>query len=147
MTIMKKIKLIFGLLSVITLASCSDFLTKDPKGTMDEDRFFNTQDAGFKSLIKCYQMLNDFYRFERPRMDLYNISTDDAEKGGSDAGDGQAASELTFGKPLASNTDLYNLWEGMYMGIARCNTLIEKIPVADMIDAAGYPLKKEVKIL
>ena len=79
MTIMKKIKLIFGLLSVITLASCSDFLTKDPKGTMDEDRFFNTQDAGFKSLIKCYQMLNDFYRFERPRMDLYNISTDDAE--------------------------------------------------------------------
>ena len=145
MTIMKKIKLIFGLLSVITLASCSDFLTKDPKGTMDEDRFFNTQDAGFKSLIKCYQMLNDFYRFERPRMDLYNISTDDAEKGGSDAGDGQAASELTFGKPLASNTDLYNLWEGMYMGIARCNTLIEKIPVADMIDAAGYPLKKEVK--
>ncbi|MEE0317440.1 MAG: RagB/SusD family nutrient uptake outer membrane protein [Bacteroidales bacterium] len=142
---MKKIKLIFGMLSVVTLVSCSDFLTKEPKGTMDEDRFFTTQDAGFKSLIKCYQMLNDFYRFERPRMDLYNISTDDAEKGGSDAGDGQAAAELTSGKPLASNTDLYNLWEGMYMGIARCNTLIEKIPVADMIDAAGYPLTKEVK--
>ena len=59
--------------------------------------------------------------------------------------DGQAAAELTFGKPLASNTDLYNLWEGMYMGIARCNTLIEKIPVVNMIDAAGYPLAKEVK--
>ena len=88
---MKKIKLILGLMAIITLGSCSDFLTNNPKGTMDEDRFFTTQDAGFKSLIKCYRMLSDFYRFERPRMDLYNISTDDAEKGGSDAGDGQAA--------------------------------------------------------
>ena len=107
---MKRTNLIFALLSVIAMVSCSDFLTRNPKGNMDEDRFFNTQDAGFKSLIKCYQMLNDFYRFERPRMDLYNISTDDSEKGGSDAGDGKAAAELSFGKPLASNEDLNNLW-------------------------------------
>jgi len=145
MNVMKRTNLIFALLSVIAMVSCSDFLTRNPKGNMDEDRFFNTQDAGFKSLIKCYQMLNDFYRFERPRMDLYNISTDDSEKGGSDAGDGKAAAELSFGKPLASNEDLNNLWEGMYMGIARCNTLIEKVPVADMIDANGYPLTAEVK--
>lgn len=142
---MKRKYIILALMSVLALVSCSDFLTKNPRGTMDEDRFFASQDAGFKALIKCYQTLNDFYRFERPRMDLYNISTDDAEKGGSDAGDGMAAAELSFGRPLSSNVDLYNLWEGMYMGIARCNTLIEKLPVSEMIDADGYPLKDEVK--
>lgn len=112
---------------------------------MDENKFFESPDAGFKALIKCYQMMNDFYRFERPRMDLYNISTDDSEKGGSGAGDGLAAQELSFGRPLASNEDLYNLWEGMYMGIARCNILIEKLNEVQMIDASGYPLTEEVK--
>lgn len=142
---MGKTKFIIAIASLAAAASCSDFLTRDPKGTMDEDRYFNTQDAGFKSLIKCYQTLNDFYRFERPRMDLYNISTDDSEKGGSDAGDVKAAAELSFGRPLASNEDLCNLWEGMYMGIARCNSLIEKLPVADMIDSKGYPLSEGTK--
>lgn len=40
---MKKINLIIGMLSVVMLVSCSDFLIKEPKGTMDEDRFFTTQ--------------------------------------------------------------------------------------------------------
>lgn len=138
-------RIIFLVLSVLCIASCEDFLTRDPKGTMDENKFFESPDAGFKALIKCYQMMNDFYRFERPRMDLYNISTDDSEKGGSGAGDGLAAQELSFGRPLASNEDLYNLWEGMYMGISRCNTLIEKLNEVQMIDASGYPLTEEVE--
>lgn len=138
-------RIIIVILSALCLVACEDFLTRDPKGTMDENRFFESPDAGFKALIKCYQVMNDFYRFERPRMDLYNISTDDSEKGGSGAGDGLAAQELTFGRPLASNEDLYNLWEGMYMGIARCNTLIEKLKEIQLKDADGGPLPEEMK--
>ena len=140
---MKKIYIIF--IALFALVSCTDFLTRDPKGTMDENKFFESPDAGFKSLIKCYQTMNDFYRFERPRMDLYNISTDDAEKGGSGAGDGIAAQELSFGRPLASNEDLTNLWDGMYRGIANCNTCLEKYRTIDLIDASGYPLDSKVK--
>ena len=145
--IMKKMKILSAFLAVACLWSCENFLTRDPKGTMDENRFFNSPDAGFQAVIKCYQTLNDFYRFERPRMDLYNISTDDSEKGGSGAGDGIAAQELSFGRPLASNEDLANLWEGMYLGIARCNICLEKLQdnSVEMIDAEGYPLSAETK--
>lgn len=143
---MKRIYIILAaLLAVGAFSSCEDFLTRDPKGTMDENRFFNSPDAGFQSVVKCYQTLNDFYRFERPRMDLYNISTDDSEKGGSGAGDGLAAQELSWGRPLASNEDLANLWDGMYRGIASCNKCLEKFPVTDLIDAEGYPVTAEVK--
>ncbi len=132
-------------MSIACLVSCSDFLTRHPMGSMDENKYFESQDAGFKSLIKCYQTLNDFYGCERPKMDLYDISTDDAEKGGSGASDGLAAQELSFGRPLASNEDLSNLWACMYKGIAQCNTCISKFTTSEMKDAAGNPLSAEVK--
>ena len=74
-------------LSLISLFSCADFLDRDPKGVMDQDRFFLSPDAGYSAVVKCYKTLNDVAGYEAPRMDLYNISTDDSEKGGSDAGD------------------------------------------------------------
>lgn len=131
--------------TALMLVSCEGFLTRDPKGSMDENKFFNSPDAAYKSIVKCYQPLNDFFRFERPRMDLYNISTDDAEKGGSGAGDATFVADLSYGRPLTSNTDLANLWEGMYRGIAQCNVCLEKFANAELVDASGYPLDAKVK--
>lgn len=69
-------------LSLISLFSCADFLDRDPKGVMDQDRFFLSPDAGYSAVVKCYKTLNDVAGYEAPRMDLYNISTDDSEKEG-----------------------------------------------------------------
>ena len=66
-------------LSLISLFSCADFLDRDPKGVMDQDRFFLSPDAGYSAVVKCYKTLNDVAGYEAPRMDLYNISTDDSE--------------------------------------------------------------------
>ncbi len=142
---MKKIKTIFVLGMILFMVSCEGFLTRESYGTMDEDKFFKSQDAGFKALVKCYQSLNDFYGFERPRMFLYNISTDDSEKGGSGASDIISAQDLSFGRPQSSNEDLFSLWECMYKGIAYCNTCLEKYPLSDMIDETGRPLSASVK--
>lgn len=49
---------------------------------MDQDRFFLSPDAGYSAVVKCYKTLNDVAGYEAPRMDLYNISTDDSEKEG-----------------------------------------------------------------
>ena len=132
-------------LSLISLFSCADFLDRDPKGVMDQDRFFLSPDAGYSAVVKCYKTLNDVAGYEAPRMDLYNISTDDSEKGGSDAGDRTFAGDLSFGRALASNTDLVNLWSNMYNGIARCNICLENIPNKPLVDADGYPLSNDVK--
>ena len=78
-------------------------------------------------------------------MMLYNIATDDSEKGGSDASDRPSAADLSFGRPLASNADLAALWEGMYKAIARCNLCLENIPNKPLVDADGYPIAADVK--
>ena len=84
---MKKIKLLIASLAAISFCSCSDFLDSTPKGTMTEDKFFLSPDAGYSTVVKCYDMLGDAIGYEIPRMMLYNIATDDSEKGGSDASD------------------------------------------------------------
>ena len=54
---MKNIKYLFVSLSLISLFSCSDFLDRDPKGVMDQDRFFLSPDAGYSAVVKCYKTL------------------------------------------------------------------------------------------
>lgn len=44
-------------LSLLSLFSCSDFLERDPKGVMDQDRFFLSPDAGYSSVVKCLRLL------------------------------------------------------------------------------------------
>ena len=142
---MKKIKLLIASLAAISFCSCSDFLDSTPKGTMTEDKFFLSPDAGYSTVVKCYDMLGDAIGYEIPRMMLYNIATDDSEKGGSDASDRPSAADLSFGRPLASNADLAALWEGMYKAIARCNLCLENIPNKPLVDADGYPIAADVK--
>lgn len=125
--------------------SCSDFLTRDPLGVMDENEFFTSPDAGLSAVVKCYKPMNDFYGFERPRMDIYNISTDDSEKGGSGAGDGVHVNELAGGYANPNNTDLINFWANLYKGIARCNIVLENVPVKELVDADGYQLDENTK--
>ena len=142
---MKKIKILIASLSMLTLFSCSDWLDSTPKGVMNEDKFFMSPDAGYKTVVKCYTTLREAYGYEIPRMILNNISTDDSEKGGSDAGDRPSALDLSFGRPLSSNEDLTNYWKNLYAGIARCNLCLENISSAPLIDADGYPLTEDVK--
>ena len=54
---MKNIKYLFVSLSLISLFSCADFLDRDPKGVMDQDRFFLSPDAGYSAVVKCYKLL------------------------------------------------------------------------------------------
>ena len=88
---------------LLSLNSCSDdFLNRPPMGVFTEDNFFLSPDAGFNSVVKVYQTLNDFYGYEAPRAELGNMSTDDSEKGGSDAGDRPWVTDIGAGRALSS---------------------------------------------
>ena len=110
---MKKIKLLIASLAAISFCSCSDFLDSTPKGTMTEDKFFLSPDAGYSTVVKCYDMLGDAIGYEIPRMMLYNIATDDSEKGGSDASDrhfGKACIKLLQDVIFVWKISPINLW-------------------------------------
>ncbi|MCD8042682.1 MAG: RagB/SusD family nutrient uptake outer membrane protein [Tannerellaceae bacterium] len=143
---MKQLYYVLIVCSFLLIGACDDFLDQPQKGVMTEDIYYNTPDAGLKAVVKCYLALNDFYGYEAPRAELGNMATDDSEKGGSDAGDRPFAADISFGRPLSSNTSLANYWEVLYTkGIANCNICLEDIPVQAIIDANGYPVTEEVK--
>ena len=122
-SIINKCKVYLPVLAVSLLTfSCSDnFLDRNPLGTLDEQTYLNTEDAGYKLLVNCYQPLLDMWNYQQMRFDLGDQITDDCSKGGSDATDRITISELTRGNPPATNEMLTNLWNHRYnIGISSC---------------------------
>ncbi|MCE7073120.1 RagB/SusD family nutrient uptake outer membrane protein [Dyadobacter sp. CY327] len=131
---------------VMTGTSCSDeFLDRTPPGNLTDETFYKSPDAGFKSLITCYRGFYDFWGYEAARAELGNMTTDDSDKGGSDAGDRPFVTDLGFGRAIASNETLTGYWTARYNAIGNCNVALEKLPEADLIDASGAPLDETLK--
>lgn len=141
-------KIIYTTLCLLLLGGTSckkSFLDRQPLGVQTEENFYKSPDAGFKSLVKCYQVFNDAYGYELPREELGNMATDDSEKGGSDAGDRPFVTDLGYGQARSNNETLENLWSQMYKGIGNCNLALDNFPKNELIDAQGVKLKDEVK--
>lgn len=137
------------LLFVATMSiSCnSDFLDRPPMGSLDEETYIGTEDAGFKLLVNCYTPMLDNWRFQTMKFDIGDQLTDDFSKGGSDPTDRVAITEVTRGNPLPSSALLFDLWDHRFnMGIGRCNVFLNLItPETPLIHAGGALVSKEEK--
>lgn len=143
---MKRILYITFCLSLLSVASCKkDFLNRPSTGVQTEENFFKSPGAAYQTLVKCYQVFNSAYGYERPRVHLGNIATDDSDKGGSDASDSPYATDLGYGRALSSNETLQNLWANSYLGIGNCNVGLDNFPINNLLDANGYPLTEATR--
>lgn len=142
-------------LSTILLASClvlggtscsEEFLDRTPPGNLTDETFYKSPDAAFKSLVTCYRgFTNDFWGYEAARAELGNMTTDDSDKGGSDAGDRPFVTDLGYGRAISTNETLAGYWTARYAAIGNCNVALEKLPEANLIDASGAPLDATLK--
>ncbi|HNP92004.1 MAG TPA: RagB/SusD family nutrient uptake outer membrane protein, partial [Macellibacteroides fermentans] len=109
-------KVCFSILSLgFLLAGCTDsFLDRPPLGSLDEDTYLKTEDAGLKLLVNCYQPIVDHWSYQTMKFDLGDQLTSDASKGGSDAGDRSQITEVGRGNPLATNSMFTDLWNHRY---------------------------------
>lgn len=143
---MRKIyKLLIALSILIGSVSCESFLDRDPEGWMSEDDYFKTPNAGYKSVVKCYQTLKSAYGYEWARAEIGNIATDESEKGGSDAGDRPFVADLAYGRATSANTSLTECWSVLYMGIANCNDALANITTKELTGDGGMPLPQEIR--
>ena len=143
---MKKLLYTMFCMTLLGVTSCQkNFLERPPLGVQTENNFYQSPDAGFKSVVQVYQAFNNFYAYEAPRAELGNMATDDSEKGGSDAGDRPFVTDLGYGRALSSNVSLQQFWAGCYAGIGSCNVALENLPKNELIDAQGYKLKETTK--
>lgn len=143
---MKKLQHFMLCLTLLGLVSCEkDLLDRPSLGVQTENNFYQSPNAGFKSLVQCYQGLYDFWGYEAPRAELGNMATDDSDKGGSDAGDRPFVTDLGYGRALSSNVSLEGFWASCYLGIGNCNVALDNFPKNDLLDAEGYLLTENTK--
>ncbi|MEG1545348.1 MAG: RagB/SusD family nutrient uptake outer membrane protein, partial [Tannerellaceae bacterium] len=128
--------------------SCSDsFLDRPPLGTLDEQTYLSTEDAGYKLLVKCYTHITDHWNYQDAKFIFGDQLADDCSKGGSDAGDRARITEVTQGRPLATNGMLTDYWTFRYKdAISPCNIFLSKVtPETQLIQTGGAIVAKEVK--
>ncbi len=147
MSINKYVKIVFLLFCVgmFSMSCSSDFLDRPSLGSLDEQTYINTEDAGYKLLVKCYQPIVNDWDYQIMKFDLGDQITDDATKGGSDAGDRVGITEITRGNPLATNAILTSLWNHRYQqAIAHCNVFLQLITPETQLIQAGGSLVSEI---
>ncbi len=149
MSIKKYVKTGFVLFCVgmITVGCSSDFLDRPSLGSLDEQTYINTEDAGYKLLVQCYQPILNHWDYQTMKFDLGDQLTDDATKGGSDAGDRVGITEITRGNPLATNAILTSLWNHRYQqAISHCNVFLQLVsPETQLIQAGGALVSENTK--
>jgi hypothetical protein len=114
------------------IQGCSKLLEEKNISTPVADTYYKTA-KGFNDLINsCYTQTRSQMNGEGIAPFIYGT---DLWTNASDAGSNEFNSYLPALQP--SNTTLYNLWAGYYLGIAACNTAISRAPnVAGMTQAA-----------
>lgn len=109
-----------------TMASCSDFL-KEELTTQQNTDYFNTKEGIDKLAVSLYYNLR-FHFSKEWATATTNYGTDEFRVGG----DGSNASwnnyDGNFQSQVVSNsTNMYEVWDGMYIGINNANLLLSKV--------------------
>ncbi len=139
-------KLLLGV-SLVTTASCDDFIDIDPRGTQTIDNYFQTE-------TECRSFINGIYRSFALYSDWWpqymfvgnNMATDDAWMGNlsQDPGDAYPFAHYTI-EAANSPSKLTEQYQYDYVTIGSCNTAIARIPNAPIGEAAKQRFVAEAK--
>lgn len=125
----------------VGLQSCESFLDKDPLGTETDQNFYNDETNAILAVNSIYDVAswdegsapNGGYIPHNYEFMFGDIMSDDAMKGSSPS-DFVELKELEEFRADAGNGVTWGLWNNMYVGIFRANTVIKNLPNAENID-------------
>lgn len=137
-----------ALLVNFLFSSCtSDFLDRQPLGSVDESVYLNSENGGYKLLINCYSPILNDWSFQQMHFDMGDQLTDDCMKGGSDAADRVIITEVSRGNPPATNSMLRDLWNNRYQAISPCNVFLSTVTTESKVIATGGSIVPKENIL
>ena len=137
---MKKTFYITGIMLVLLLGGCSDFLENDPRGVLSEEELVTPENVeGF--MTAAYASLgNDHYDTPFSLWPYGNVRSDDAYKGGSGTNDIQAFHFFEVSNNIRPDFgELDRFWYSSYVGISRANKALRAL---DQLTSEEYPLKE-----
>ncbi|MGI8634325.1 MAG: RagB/SusD family nutrient uptake outer membrane protein [Segetibacter sp.] len=117
---------LFTLFALPLIQGCKKQLEEENISSPVADTYYKTA-KGFSDLINsCYTQTRSQMNGEGIAMFIYGT---DLWTNASDAGSNEFNSYLPALQ--ASNTTIYNLWSGYYLGIGACNTAISRSPTVE----------------
>jgi starch-binding outer membrane protein, SusD/RagB family len=122
-------KLIYFTISIILLASCSDFLEKYPMDSPSDKTFLANETEIEMAIVGCYTNLYTawegmpfFLAFEELSDNGWDRNTNDVQK-------------LSQGANDANSSFVRTVWSTCYSGISRCNYVINKLAEVEGVSA------------
>lgn len=134
--------------SILVLASCTDFLDQPRRGVENLDTYFENQEQCEKFLIGCYGAIfyDDWWQIGKLYQCL-DMCTDDAWMGNTGQ-DASAHQSLAFFQASAPQSeDINDFYRHRYKGITRCNIAIERIAEAPIDIDVKNRMVAEAKFL
>ena len=123
-----KILIMIGMLS-IGIVSCKKFLDTKPTDSLVQAEYYNTETKLMNALAGVYQPLATAGLYADNLFGELGAATDEGFYARSYATTGSMVYNFDYG-----NSDINNLWAGLYQGIERANILIKNINQTGSID-------------
>ena len=132
---MKKfIYTLIGAASLLTMGSCTDFLTEEVRGTENLETYFETPDQIEQYVYGCYFQIakgGGWWQVYNTWL-LSDMTTDDMWDGNTSQEDGYMMTTHFY--PTGQEQGiLQNFWGARYQGITTCNLGIEKISETNLL--------------
>lgn len=118
-----KSKIMAGCLmaAAVLTASCSDFLTEDPKGRQTPDNYYNSQDALDAGVYAMYQKVNQTQSWTNPMYPQWQGDDITANPGSNK----QACAQLDAFSATNNNKGIADAWNLHYTLIKAANLIIK----------------------
>jgi hypothetical protein len=126
MKILKYKILIVALAGLMLFGCAEEFLELDPP-TLTEEGFYLDDNNIYMSIIGCYDVLGWDGNHVAPIYFMGDILGRDSYKGGENSGDQGWIHQLYTFNYSSTVKQLPDYWRNMYIGINRCNKLLENI--------------------
>ncbi|MEO6916656.1 MAG: RagB/SusD family nutrient uptake outer membrane protein [Chitinophagaceae bacterium] len=145
--------LIFLLLLTVGLGSCKkDFLNGQPYSTTSTENFYKSASDMEQALTGCYAILNSGYTQEKSGGIFYTqfptlgtAGTDEMVT--RDNQSEPSYSPIGYGAWNSQSIFTQDAWSFLYIGINRCNLLLEKLPAVSMDAGRKSQIVAEARFL
>ena len=128
------IVLIPAFLILLTTPGCKKFLDKSPQGEMTQEVFPTTAADALNATNAAYTTLRE-WNYHSGGYPITDIMSDDARKGSNPSDQASTVGPYDTFTITPTQDGLDRWWNQLYVGVKRCNVVIEKVPLISMDQA------------
>jgi hypothetical protein len=120
-----------ALLMALFMTGCQDFLQKDPQGKLTQESFPASASDALLATNATYETLREWY-YHSGGYPIIDIMSDDARKGSNPNDQLNTVGPYDSFTHTPSQDGLDRWWTTLYLGVKRCNVVIELVPKIQM---------------